>query len=156
MPNSLLRLGMATALSRLGYVLHQSASFDPMECRPLLLVVEPVHLPECALLYPGIPTLTVSLFESPVAATPATSPEDMLAQARKLLSLVSVPGLLTTRERQILDLIATGSTTAEIAQECFVSREAVKTHIKRIYTKLGVHSRASAVTSATRQGILSL
>jgi DNA-binding CsgD family transcriptional regulator len=158
MPDSLLRLGVATTLTRLGLYLHQNDHFDPLECTPCLFVVEPVHLAECTLLYPTIPTLTVSLFESAVVATPSTSPETVLVRVRKLLSAQADAHkrVLSPREQEILTLVAAGRTTQEIAHECFVSKEAVKTHLTRIYRKLGVHNRASAVTCAARSGVLVL
>jgi DNA-binding CsgD family transcriptional regulator len=156
LPDSLLRLGVVTALSRLGMVLHQSDKFDPIECSPELLVVEPSHLPECLALYPGIPTLTVSLFESAVAATPATSPNEVLSRVRALLPPTASFRQLSPREHQILTLVASGMSNEQIAGECYIAVESVRTHLTRIYRKLGARNRVSAVTVATRQGILTL
>ena len=59
-------------------------------------------------------------------------------------------GVLSRRERQVLDLLASGSDQEEIAQALFISPKTVATHIQRILTKLGVHSRAQAVALALR------
>lgn len=53
--------------------------------------------------------------------------------------------VLSSREREILSLIETGKTNQEIADALFVSINTVKTHIKNIFEKLEVNSRAHAV-----------
>jgi DNA-binding NarL/FixJ family response regulator len=55
---------------------------------------------------------------------------------------------LTTREREVLVLIAHGLTNREIANSLNLSLETIKTHVKRIFTKIGVHDRAQAVIAA--------
>jgi two-component system nitrate/nitrite response regulator NarL len=60
---------------------------------------------------------------------------------------------LTTREREVLKLLARGLTQAEIAQKLFISPKTVAGHIQRVLTKLGVHSRAQAVALAHEQGL---
>jgi RNA polymerase sigma factor (sigma-70 family) len=55
---------------------------------------------------------------------------------------------LTPREREVLVLIARGLTNREIADSLTVSLETIKTHVKRIFTKIGVHDRAQAVIAA--------
>lgn len=49
--------------------------------------------------------------------------------------------VLSERERQVADVVASGSSNAEVADELFVSPHTVKGHLERIYTKLGIHSR---------------
>lgn len=61
---------------------------------------------------------------------------------------------LTTRENEILRRIADGSSNPEIARTLFISEATVKTHILRIFDKLGVRNRTSAVTAAIARGIL--
>jgi len=61
---------------------------------------------------------------------------------------------LTDRERQVLQLLAEGLTQTAIAAELYISPKTVGTHIQRILTKLGVHSRAEAVASAFRLGLV--
>jgi DNA-binding NarL/FixJ family response regulator len=58
--------------------------------------------------------------------------------------------VLSSRERQVLDLLAGGSDQEEIARTLFISPKTVATHIQRILTKLDVHSRAEAVAYAHR------
>ena len=61
---------------------------------------------------------------------------------------------LTPRELEILDQIAAGKSTREIAQALFVSENTVKTHASRVYDKLGVNRRTQAVQKARRLGLL--
>ncbi|ACY96836.1 MULTISPECIES: response regulator transcription factor [Thermomonospora] len=52
---------------------------------------------------------------------------------------------LSAREAEVMDLIATGRSNGEIARQLFLSEKTVKNHVNRIYAKLGVTSRASAI-----------
>jgi DNA-binding NarL/FixJ family response regulator len=63
-------------------------------------------------------------------------------------------GLLTEREREVLDLIATGATNPEIAESLFLSPHTVKEHTSALYRKLKVRNRAEAVQRAQRLGLL--
>jgi two-component system, NarL family, nitrate/nitrite response regulator NarL len=63
---------------------------------------------------------------------------------------------LTGRERDILMLLADGRRQDAIAAELVISPKTVATHIQRILTKLGVHSRAEAVALAHREGLARL
>lgn len=60
----------------------------------------------------------------------------------------------TTREREILALLATGSTDAEIADLLGLSPATVQTHVRNAKTKLGARTRAQAVALAIAQGII--
>jgi LuxR family transcriptional regulator, maltose regulon positive regulatory protein len=61
---------------------------------------------------------------------------------------------LTAREQAVLGLLPTGLSAREIAGELGISRDTVKTHTKRIYQKLGVSSRRSAVARGRELGLL--
>jgi DNA-binding NarL/FixJ family response regulator len=61
---------------------------------------------------------------------------------------------LTSREREVLSLVAKGMSNAEIAQSLFLSEGTVKTHIKRIFYKLGLRDRTQAVIFAYNVGIV--
>lgn len=61
---------------------------------------------------------------------------------------------ITPRELEILDEIAAGKSTREIAGTLFVSENTVKTHASRLYDKLGVRRRTQAVQEARRLGLL--
>ncbi len=62
--------------------------------------------------------------------------------------------MLTEREREVLDLIAGGSTNREIAEELYLSPHTVKEHTSALYRKLGARNRAGAVQRAQRIGLL--
>ena len=62
--------------------------------------------------------------------------------------------VLSARELEILQLMATGATSKEIASELIVSVGTVKKHIINIYVKLDVHKRTMAVTKAQELGLL--
>ena len=61
---------------------------------------------------------------------------------------------LTPREREVLVAIANGATNTQIAREFFVSEATVKTHVHRIFLKLGLTDRAQAVSLAFRSGLV--
>ncbi|MBV9310301.1 MAG: AAA family ATPase [Solirubrobacterales bacterium] len=61
---------------------------------------------------------------------------------------------LTAREQTVLGLLPTGLSAREIGDELGISRDTVKTHTKRIYQKLGVTSRRSAVARGRELGML--
>ena len=65
----------------------------------------------------------------------------------------STSGPLTIRELTVARYLASRLTYKEIAAELFVSTNTLKTHIKRIYQKLGVSSRAEAVIEVRRLGL---
>ena len=61
---------------------------------------------------------------------------------------------LSPREREVLRLVATGATNAEIAESLSIARDTVKTLLARTFEKLGVHRRAEAVAAAYKLGLL--
>ena len=67
---------------------------------------------------------------------------------------VTVPAQLSAREREVLDLIATGATNREIATRLFLSPHTVKEHTSAVYRKLAVRNRAEAVRQAQELGLL--
>ena len=62
---------------------------------------------------------------------------------------------LTPREVEVLQLIGRGRSNTEIAQELFISEVTVKTHVGRIFTKLGLRDRAAAIVYAFDHGLVS-
>ena len=80
--------------------------------------------------------------------------------------LEAVPGIgppggyyvekLTDREREVLEHIALGKTLDGVAGHLGISRNTAHTHLKRIYDKLGISSRAEATLRAARLGLVRL
>ena len=68
--------------------------------------------------------------------------------------VTAVPPILSSREQEVLELIARGFSYAEIARIKSISVHTVQTHIKGLYSKLAVHSKNEAVYEATRIGLL--
>lgn len=61
---------------------------------------------------------------------------------------------LTGRELEVLDAVAQGERSKEIAYRLGITERTVKAHLSNIYSKLGVDSRAAAVSEAMRRGVL--
>ncbi|WP_433478172.1 response regulator transcription factor [Spirillospora sp. CA-142024] len=64
------------------------------------------------------------------------------------------PPVLSARESQVLALVAEGLTNAEIGGRLYIGQATVKTHLLRIFGKLGVSDRTAAVMAALEHGIL--
>ncbi len=62
--------------------------------------------------------------------------------------------MLTTREREILQLLADGMSNADVAQRLFISQETVKSHVRHILAKLEADTRTHAVAIALREAII--
>lgn len=74
--------------------------------------------------------------------------------SRVMANMRSPRPSLTDREHDILAQLATGLGNREIARALFISEATVKTHLRRIYDKLGVDTRAGAVAVAKEQRLL--
>jgi two-component system NarL family response regulator len=61
---------------------------------------------------------------------------------------------LTDRELTVLQKLAHGQSTKQVADEIFVSEETVKSHLKQIFRKLGARDRTQAVAEALRRGLV--
>jgi DNA-binding NarL/FixJ family response regulator len=77
------------------------------------------------------------------------------AFARPAPSDLPAIGELTTREREVLVLVARGLSNAEIAGDLVIGETTVKTHVSRLLMKLGLTSRTQAVVVAYESGLLS-
>ncbi|HFQ94268.1 MAG TPA: response regulator transcription factor [Anaerolineae bacterium] len=82
------------------------------------------------------PEVTARVMRAAAAQTPATTSS------------------LSQRELDVLQELARGATTADIAATLVISENTVKTHIRRIFKKLGVTNRTQAVAQAASQGLL--
>ena len=120
-----------------------ASGFLLKDIRAELLVagIRAVHSGESLL----APTVTRRLIESFLGRTRSPEAGSGAPGASRLAGI-------TTREREVLQLIARGLTNGEIASELFVSETTVKTHVGRILSKLGLRDRVQAVILAYETG----
>lgn len=71
-------------------------------------------------------------------------------------SIIAQSVSLTNREREILALLADGLGNKQIATRLGISTNTVKTHLELLFEKIGVRSRAEAVATGVRRGLLLL
>jgi two-component system, NarL family, response regulator DegU len=96
------------------------------------------------------------------AANPETllSPviaQSMLNEVKKLdANKREEERIITKREEEVLQLIADGCSTPEVAAKLYISQKTVKNHLASIYEKLNARDRTQAVLIAVRMGIVSL
>lgn len=112
----------------------------------LLKNAEPEHLVEAIRVVARgdamlAPELTRRLLDRFAARAPSTQRPDLLNH-------------LTERELEILRLVASGRSNAEIAAALFVGEATVKTHVSRMLTKLGLRDRVQAVVLAYEAGVV--
>jgi DNA-binding NarL/FixJ family response regulator len=86
------------------------------------------------------------------------SPGELIARVRRALERAGprddgAASPLTTRELDVLRLLADGVRQERIAEQLFITPKTVATHIQHILTKLELHSRAEAVAYAHREGL---
>jgi len=90
----------------------------------------------------------------------ALSPQlaaSMLDEVRKLDQPANEEDrVITKREEEVLQLIADGCSTPEVAERLFISQKTVKNHLASIYQKLDARDRTQAVLQAVRMGIVHL
>ncbi len=60
-------------------------------------------------------------------------------------------GLLTPREKEVLETSAESSSRAEVAEKLYISKHTVQAHLANIYYKMGVHSKIEAVIRALEE-----
>jgi DNA-binding NarL/FixJ family response regulator len=93
---------------------------------------------------PTIARKVLTRFRAPPAAAPLPTPPEAGAD----------PSPLSARETDILRLVSKGLSCAEVGEHLSISTHTVVTHVKNIYRKLAVHSRAEAVFEAGQMGLL--
>jgi DNA-binding NarL/FixJ family response regulator len=84
------------------------------------------------------------------AVTPVPSESSAQAAAAGVLPAKTADALLTSRQRDVFDLIVQGMSNKEIARSLQLAEGTVKIHIKALFAKLGVHRRAAVAVAGTR------
>jgi len=105
----------------------------------LLFGIRSVHSGD-AVVAPSTTRRLIDRFAPMFPTGSAQEPPDLLA--------------LTSREREVLTLIAQGLSNTEIAQRLYVSEATVKTHVGRVLAKLGLRDRVQAVVFAYETGLV--
>jgi DNA-binding NarL/FixJ family response regulator len=98
----------------------------------------------------------VRLAASDDAAMSADVAASMLDEVRRLPEEADEDRIVTKREEEVLQLIADGCSTTEVAEQLFISQKTVKNHLASIYQKLDARDRTQAVLRAVRMGIVRL
>jgi DNA-binding NarL/FixJ family response regulator len=75
----------------------------------------------------------------------------MLSEAKK-----ETEAIISQREEEVLQLVADGLGTTEIAEKLYISQKTVKNHLASIYEKLNARDRTQAVLMAVKMGIVKL
>lgn len=98
----------------------------------------------------------VSIIESGGSPISPAIARSLINRLRPAPETTQSLGLLSQRESEVLMLCAKGLRYSEIAEVLGVSSHTVNTHLKSVYRKLMVHSRAEAVFEARRHGLLNV
>lgn len=100
-----------------------------------------------ALLAPSVTRRLIAEFARQRSARPATRKERASSPQLRLTEL-------TERETEVLELVARGQSNQEIAASLVLAEQTVKTHVSRIFAKLGLRDRAQAVVFAYESGLV--
>ena len=95
----------------------------------------------------------VSAARQAASAPTAFTAQDLAGAMRRRMQAPQVQ--LTPREAEILQLLGKGCSVAQIASELYISQSTAKTHMSKLYDKLGAANRTQAVMTAVRLGLLS-
>lgn len=98
----------------------------------------------------------VRLAASDDAAMSADIAASMLDEVRRFSPEPDDDRVVTRREEEVLQLIADGCSTSEVADRLYISQKTVKNHLASIYQKLDARDRTQAVLRAVRMGIVRL
>jgi DNA-binding NarL/FixJ family response regulator len=103
----------------------------------------------CYLLKDTLPDELINVIRTVYAGGSPISPEI----AEQLASRVA-HAALTTREQQVMELLASGLRNVEIASKLGIAKDTVQVYLRNIFSKLNVHDRLTAVTVATKRGLI--
>ncbi len=157
----------ATNVRVIGYVDgRRPCGASVAEARPDVVVIDEMSQPEAALA--GISQIRASAPSTKIVLLTVRMDSAWLAQAtaagnvfhsfdvteRPVLKPMASDCGLTTRETEILTLVASGASNARIARQLWVTEQTVKFHLSNVYRKLGVANRTEASHHAHLNGLL--
>ena len=119
----------------------------------LLTAIQVVSAGE-ALLAPSVTRRLISEFSRTPAPVPA--PQDAVAAGPQAAASANLTRLLTERECEVLSLVASGLSNAEIADRLCISPATAKTHVAHLLTKLNARDRVQLVITAYQAGLAAL
>lgn len=102
----------------------------------------------------GLELLAQCNLQQPLCELRLRQPELLASLGLEAQRLADTEGPLSARELEVLRLIAQGSSNQQIAEQLFISLHTVKTHARRIHSKLGVERRTQAVAKAQALGLM--
>ncbi|HEX6655877.1 MAG TPA: LuxR C-terminal-related transcriptional regulator, partial [Candidatus Limnocylindria bacterium] len=105
-----------------------------------------------ALPFAEVAALTLTLLEEVAQALP--DPQSAPASTRTPEHPFQHPSSLTSREQEVLRLVAEGLSSKAIASQLFLAPSTVNYHLRSVFNKLGVDTRAQAVAVAARRGLV--
>jgi DNA-binding NarL/FixJ family response regulator len=158
--NAMSRYGEARSLSALAFAivsLQEDPDTTTTSTEILARIIKFGQIDALVLACRAYPGLAVSAASDLLLARELTS---VLASSRDV-DIARAAGLsvprelrradgLSTRERDVYELLAQGRSNREIAKALFISESTTKVHVRHIYEKLGVHSRAEAAAANAR------
>ncbi|WP_187119720.1 LuxR C-terminal-related transcriptional regulator [Numidum massiliense] len=105
----------------------------------------------------GGATLTPYLTQLKTERAPdlSTGEKRYIDEILTLFGQKSTPNLLSQREMEVMQVLATGASNREIGEQLYISLATVKSHVINIYSKLHVSNRVEAVEKARQMGIIS-
>jgi two-component system, NarL family, response regulator DegU len=89
-------------------------------------------------------------------ATGDTALSSGIAETMLRVARTSADPLISARELEVLQLVAEGASTADVAAKLYISAKTVKNHLANIYQKLEANDRTQAVLQGLRMGIIRL
>jgi DNA-binding NarL/FixJ family response regulator len=97
------------------------------------------------------------VYQDWVGVSPAMAPRfiaDSIQPSEKGAGVTEIDTQLTAREQDVLKLVASGMSSAEIGGDLNLSENTVKTHVKNVLGKLHIKNRAAAAAYASRLGFI--